>query len=745
MSRIWTVARRELKALFDLPTGYVLLVVFLSLNGFFFFRQAYLSGTASLRPMLDLLPWVFLFFVPAVTMRTLAEDIRGGQIEVVLAQPLSELELVLGKYVGALLFLWIALACTLTIPLALTLGANLQWGTILAQYVGAGLLAAGMAGVGVWASSLTRSQITAFIVAIAVLFVLVLVGLDPLLVGLGPTLGTLAARIGVLSHFESIGRGVIDLRDAIYFFSLAGIFLALAYASVLGRKLAPSAGRQRLRLGVGLLTASLVVVNLLGSFIGGRLDLSPGHAYTLSPVTKQTVGQIDDLITIKVFASKELPTEVALMKRDLDDILRDLRSAGKGKVRIVERDPAENDAVKRDAQSLGIQPVQFNVIGESELQVKQGYLGLAIQHGAETETIPFVQHTDDLEYRLVSSIRNITRQKKPAIGLVTQRGQSGVTFQEMQEELNKSYDVRQVSLADSAQLSPEVTALVLAGSPDSALAPAELARLQQFVDRGGSLLVLAGGMEVSQQAPTAQPRPVAWNAILKPYGVSIRSDMAYDLLANEVIPLPTDFGRVLQVYPFFIRSQSSRLSPINQDLGAVVLTWASTIDTSGAAKGTVTPLLTSSPATGTFTTTTTIEPSQDFPQTGLGRRLLAAVVTPASQGATGGKPRGRVVVVGSLEFATDRFVRTAPENLAFALNAVDWLAQDESLIAIRSKDRRPPALVFSSAARREGAKYANFIGVPLIVALAGLIRLARRRRRTRESYRPLVPAQEGAA
>ncbi len=745
MSRIWTVARRELKALFDLPTGYVLLVVFLAINGFFFFRQAYLSGTASLRPMLDLLPWIFLFFVPAVTMRALAEDIRGGQIEVVLAQPLSELELILGKYLGALLFLWIALACTLTIPLALTLGADLQWGTILAQYVGAGLLAAGMAGVGVWASSLTRSQITAFIVGIAVLFLLVLVGLDPLLVGLGPTLGALAARIGVLSHFESIGRGVIDLRDAIYFLSLAGIFLALAYASVLGRKLAPSAGRQRLRLGVGLLTASLVVVNLLGSFIGGRLDLSPGHAYTLSPVTKQTVGRIDDLVTIKLFASKELPTEVALMKRDVDDILGDLRSAGKGRVRIVERDPAENEAAKRDAQSLGIQPVQFNVIGESELQVKQGYLGLAVQHGAETETIPFIQHTDDLEYQLVSSIRNITRQKKPAIGLVTERGQSGVTFQEMQDQLNKSYDVRQVSFADSAQLSPDITALVLAGSPDSALRPAELARLQQFVDRGGSLLVLAGGMEVSQQAPTAQPRPVAWNALLKPYGVSIRSDMAYDLLANEVIPLPTDFGRVLQVYPFFIRSQSSRLSPINKDLSAVVLTWASTIDTSGAAKGTVTPLLTSSPAAGTFTTTTTIEPSQDFPQTGLGRRLLAVVVTPSSQGATGGKPHGRVVVVGSLEFATDRFVRTAPENLAFALNAIDWLAQDESLIAIRSKDRRPPSIVFTSAARREGAKYANFIGVPLIVALTGLIRLARRRRRTRESYQPLVPAQEGAA
>jgi ABC-type uncharacterized transport system involved in gliding motility auxiliary subunit len=107
--------------------------------------------------------------------------------------------------------------------------------------------------------------------------------------------------------------------------------------------------------------------------------------------------------------------------------------------------------------------------------------------------------------------------------------------------------------------------------------------------------------------------------------------------------------------------------------------------------------------------------------------------------------RGRLVVVGSLDFATDRFVHSAPENLAFTLNAVDWLAQDEALIAIRSKDRRPPALMFQSAAEREGVKYFNLIGLPLLVALFGAARIIRRRRRTREPYRPLVAAPGTAA
>jgi ABC-type uncharacterized transport system involved in gliding motility auxiliary subunit/ABC-type transport system involved in multi-copper enzyme maturation permease subunit len=738
--RIWTVARRELKALFDLPTGYVLLVAFLAINAFLFFRQAYLSQVASLRPMLDVLPWEFLFFVPAVTMRSLAEDIRGGQLEVVLAQPLSELELLLGKYLASVLFLWIALGLSLAIPLGLSLGADMSWSTVIAQYVGAGLLAAGFAGIGTWASSLSRSQITSFILAAVLMFLLILAGLNPLLVGLPPGLAATAARIGVLSHFENIGRGVLDLRDVVYFLSLAGIFLALAYAALLGRKLAPAGGaRRRLQLGVGLLAASLVVVNLLGGYIGGRLDLSPGRVYTLSPATRQVLGNLDDLVTIKLFASAELPTEVALMKRDVDDLLRDVRAAGHGRVRVLERDPSSDAAARQDAQSLGIQPVQFNVIGQSELQVKQGYLGLAIQHGSETEAVPFVQQTNDLEYRLISSIRNLTRTHKPAIGFLDQPSREpGTGYQEMQEQLDKSYDVRPLAFADSTHPDTGLSAIVLAGAPDS-VPPAELARLERYVDQGGSILVLAGGMTIAPDMPMARPRALPWNALLRKFGVSVREDLAYDLLANEAIPVPSDFGRVMQVYPFFIRAESTRRSAVNQDLGAAVLTWASTIDTSKAAPGTVTPLLVTSEAAGTFTDAASIDPGATFPRDKLGHRVLAVAATPKDT------TRGRAVVIGSADFATDRFVRVAPENLALALNSIDWLAQDEALIAIRSKDRRPVPLVFETATERELAKYGNLVGLPLLVALIGIVHLIRRRRRTREPYRPLVPAGEAAA
>jgi len=352
-----TVARREVRALLDTPAGYVLLVVFLIVNAFLFFRQAYLTNTASLRPMLDLLPWLFLFFVPAVAMRTLAEDTRSGQLEVLLSQPLTEFELLLGKYFGATFFLWLALLATVPIPIGLSLASEAAWGPVVAQYVGAMLFAAGLAGVGVWASCITRSQITAFIVAVGVMFLLVLVGLNPLVVGLPPQLGAVAARLGVLSHFDSIGRGVVDLRDVIYFVSLAAVFLALAFGTLLGRKLARGqAPSRRLRLGVLLMVATLVVVNLLGGYIGGRLDLTPGRLYTLSEGSRSLAASLDDLVTIKVFASKELPAEVALLERDLADLLRDLRAAGRGKIRIVQSDPGDDTEARREARTLGSLP-----------------------------------------------------------------------------------------------------------------------------------------------------------------------------------------------------------------------------------------------------------------------------------------------------------------------------------------------------------------------------------------------------
>jgi ABC-2 type transport system permease protein len=717
MSPIRAIARRELRALFDQPTAYILLVVFLGVNDFLCFRQIELYGAASLRPMLDLLPWLLLFLVPAVTMRALAEDTRSGIVEVVLAQPITELEFLIGKYLGTVLFLWIALAATLTIPLGLAFGARVEVGVLVSQYVGALLLAAGLAGVGLWSSSVTKNQVTAFILGVVVMFALVLVGLDPLLVGLPAALGDIVASLGVLPHFQQIARGLIDLRDAVYFVTLAAVFIALAYLGLERRKLAPAGAElSRLRLGTALSVAGLVVVNLFGRHIGGRLDLTAGGQYSLSRATKDMLRQLPDLVTIKLFASASLPPEVAFLRRDVDDLLGDYRSAGRGKVRLVVEDPTHDSAAARDAQALQIPPVQFNVVGQGSLQVKEGYLGLVVQFANGTRQIPFIRKSDDLEYRLTSFIRELTRTSRPALGWIqaapnAQTPTGNATFEVLRQALGQSYDIRDFTLADT-------------------LPPAQLDPLKRFLARGGNVLVMAGGMMRPQQGQMAMGRPVGFNALTRPVGVTIRSDMVYDIMANAQVGLPSQLGQIVLPYPLWPRGISTKKSVINAELSSVLFPWTSSLDTTGAVKGTLTPLFVTSRLAGLQGPDVLLSPQQQFSRTNTASRVLAVQVQP--------KTGGRLVVVGNGDFAGDHFAQNSPENVNFALNAVDWLAQDEALISIRSKDRSPPPLAFSGPTIRGLVKYGNIVGVPLFVALFGAVRLARRRARTRRPYRPLA-------
>src|SRR6266853_174293 len=619
MRAVWTIARRELKALFDQPAGYILLIVFTAVNAFLFFRQADLYGVASLRPMLDFLPWILLLLVPAVTMRALAEDVRSGTLEVVLAQPISQLELLLGKYLGQVLF------------------------------------------------------------------------------------------------------------------------LLLAYFALLSRKMTPQGeALKRLRLGTALLAVAVIVVNLLR--IGGRIDLTPGNSFTLSPATRQLLGTLPDLVTVRLFASAALPPEVSFLKRDVDDLLSDYRAAGHGKVKLIIADPATDSAALREARSLGIPPVQFNVLGQSELQVKEGYLGIAVRYGDGVKTIPFVQQTNDLEYRLTSDIRALTHPEKAVIafGEITDaRGQRG--FQALRERLDARYEVRLFGVTDTT-IAADVRVIAVAGTPDS-LSPGQVTRLRGFLDRGGSLLLMAGGMQLqlSQQGPPfAGSRRVGWNELLKPFGVSIASNMVYDLASNVQVGMPSQFGQVLVPYPFWLRALSTKAAPVNADLDAVVLPWTSQIDTTHTPSTTVTPLFVTSRAGGAQETMVFLDPSRPFSRDSLRRRLVGLLASRAGSDTAKGAPRGRLVVVGTSDFASDRYARNSPENVVFVENAIDWLAQDEALIGIRSKNRAPPPLVFTSAVTRGVVKYGNLIGVPVLLIVAGVLRLLQRRRTTRRPYRPLA-------
>jgi len=736
MHRIVTVARRELASYFDHATAYILLVIFLGINFFFFFRDAYLVGEASLRPMFGLLPWLLLFFVPAVSMRALAEEQRSGTLELVLAQPVSVLEFLLGKFLGVLGFLSVALLGTVGIAVGFTFAADLQWGVIVSQYIGSLLLIATLVAVGLWASSTTRNQVTAFILGVAVTFLLYAVGLQTVVLGLPGALAQAATRLGVLVHFSNVSRGVIDLRDVLYFLSVTAAFLALTYFSLMRERLSRGgAAYGRLRWGTLGLVALAIMVSLVGGRIRGRLDLTPGKVYTLSGATRDILDGLDDLVTIKLFISSELPPEFLPISRDLEDLIRDFDSQGGDNVRVIRLFPDDDDDAQTEATTLGIQRIQFNVFGEEELQVRQGYLGVAIQYAGESEAIPVVQQTRDLEYRVASALRSLTSERQPGVGFLSGHGEQSLlsNLRIVESQLQEDYALQTISL-DSASVSiPDTLDVVVIANPAQPMSAAESEALQAYVQNGGSLLLIVSGVRADQASRIAGAvaRP-GIDRLLLPYGISLSDRLVIDLRSRANIPMRDGSGGVYAIpYPLWPMTIPASDHMVVRGVSSVIATWAGGINVNQVDTLRVIPLLGTTESGGTLGVPVSIVPDQDWTSLvgDLVPQLVAAALIPGQ-----GDTDGRMVLVTSPELVLDDFLPGNPEAMLFFQNAIDWLAQDEALISIRAKDRSPPRLLFPSSIHRDATKYGNMIGIPLLFVVLGIMRSGRRRSARRRFY-----------
>jgi ABC-2 type transport system permease protein len=236
-----TILRRELASYFATPIAYVVLVIFLLCMNFFAFAfgRLYERGQADLQPFFTFVPWLFLFLIPAISMRLWAEERRSGSIELLLTQPVTLWQAVLGKFLAAWIFVAIALALTFPIWITVNYLGNPDNGTILAAYLGSLVMAAGFLAVGSFTSSLTRNQLIAFLLAALLCFVLLLAGYPAVtewLVSWAPQwLVNAVASLSLLTHFENITKGVLDLRDVL-FFALFTCFFLLASTTVLDNR-----------------------------------------------------------------------------------------------------------------------------------------------------------------------------------------------------------------------------------------------------------------------------------------------------------------------------------------------------------------------------------------------------------------------------------------------------------------------------------------------------------------------------
>ncbi len=239
MEKIWIISLRELRQFFDSLIAYILLVVFLGLSGFFtwlFGSDIFFVGQTTLMPFFAVAYWTLFFFIPALTMRMIAEENKTGTIELLLTKSVTDWQVILGKYLACMMLIVIALILTIPYYITLMTIGNVDHGAVICGYIGLILMSMVYTSIGLFASSLTSNQIVAFLISllIGVFFLIIFSVLSSESSGI---IGQILDYLSMETHFESISRGVIDTKDLVYFFSISFLGLVLAEAMISKRNI----------------------------------------------------------------------------------------------------------------------------------------------------------------------------------------------------------------------------------------------------------------------------------------------------------------------------------------------------------------------------------------------------------------------------------------------------------------------------------------------------------------------------
>ena len=230
MRQVVHIFRKEFSAYFISPIAYIVISIFLLVTGWFFFTTFFLFNQANLRTFYTLLPVVFAFVIPAITMRLISEELNIGSDEILFTMPVTYGDVIIGKFLASVALIMAMLIPTLAYPLTISFIGNLDWGPVVGGYVGAVFMGAAFSAVGLFASALTRNQIIAFIIGLAICFTLTLI--DKMLFFLPQSLLGVFSYLGADFHFQNIAKGIIDSRDILYFISVCFVGLFGAHLAL---------------------------------------------------------------------------------------------------------------------------------------------------------------------------------------------------------------------------------------------------------------------------------------------------------------------------------------------------------------------------------------------------------------------------------------------------------------------------------------------------------------------------------
>jgi ABC-2 type transport system permease protein len=556
MKQVLSLTRKELNSYFSSPMALIFVGVFLAATLFTFFwvDDFFARGIADLRPMFRWMPILMIFLAAALTMRQWSEEQQTGTLEVLFTLPMKLYQLVLGKFLAALSLVVVALALTLFLPISISLFGNPDLGPIVGGYLAVILMASAYIAIGLFVSSRTNNQIVSLILTMALCGILQLVGSSTITNLFSSDTAEIFRAFGTGSRFESIERGVIDVRDLAYYLSLTLIFLFLNVLSLDTKRWGIGASTRLHRVNgqamVSLMAANLLVLNvLLYPIHTARIDLTQDHEYSLSQVTRDLLSNLQEPLLIRgYFSEKNHPLLEPLIPR-VKDMLDEYRIASGGNVKVEILDPIKHPDKEAEAnQVYGISPTPLQTSDRYGSSVINVYFDILIRYGDQDVTLNFRDLIDvsqygngDIEVRLRNLEYDLTRSiKKVVYGF-------------------RSVDAVLASLDQPAQLALYYTPATL---PDSLSTAPDV--IQQVADKIAST---SEGKFVYQSINVDDPaNNVDKNALYSQYGIQ---PVAESFLSPDTFYLHmvlTAGGKTQVIYPSSDVSESTIKDEIESDL-----------------------------------------------------------------------------------------------------------------------------------------------------------------------------------
>jgi ABC-2 type transport system permease protein len=394
-TQILSITRKELSSYFGSPLAIIFLGTFLAAVLFIFFtvETFFVRGIADVRPLFRWMPILLIFLLAALTMRQWSEEQRSGTQELLLTLPVNPLYLVLGKFLAVMAMIGLALALTLPLPITVAALGSLDWGPVVGGYLAALLMAAAYAAIGLFVSSRTDNQIVALIATVLLGGLFYLLGTRGVTDFVGGTVSEILWAVGTGSRFESIQRGVIDLRDLVYYASLTSFFLALNTVSLDSVRWSQQqeSYRRKMSLTLGLVGLNLVLLNVwLFPLQGLRLDLTAQREYSLSSTTKDLFANLQEPLLIRAYISEKTHPLLAPLAPRIRDMLREYEIASDGRITAEVVDPIDDPDIEAEAnQTYGIRPTPFQVSDRYEASVINSYFDILIRYGDQTVVLNF--------------------------------------------------------------------------------------------------------------------------------------------------------------------------------------------------------------------------------------------------------------------------------------------------------------------------------------------------------------------